>query len=101
MPKTFHSSLFSFHFKPEKICFLFRYASNHASPNSGWPEAALAAVLDCRFGGTHDYFGEAFYKPYIGDNPRTLDFQDMRRSLRVCFTAEVLAVIIVCSIVLP
>ena len=52
------------------LLFLFRYGPQHASPNSGWPEAALAALLDCRFGGTHAYFGEEVYKPYIGTNPR-------------------------------
>jgi adenosylcobinamide-phosphate synthase len=72
--------------------FLFRYGPQHASPNSGWPEAALAALLDCRFGGTHDYFGEEVYKPYIGTNPRSLTTRDMRISIRICLAAEVLAV---------
>lgn len=39
--------------------FLTRFGRAHLSPNSGYPEAALAAILDCRFGGTHDYFGQA------------------------------------------
>ena len=44
--------------------FIRRYARCHASPNSGWPEAALAGILDCRFGGPHTYFGELVVKPY-------------------------------------
>lgn len=72
--------------------FLFRYGSQHASPNSGWPEAALAAILDCRFGGAHNYFGESVYKPYIGSNPRTLTTDDMHVSIRICFAAELVAV---------
>ena len=72
--------------------FVWRYGSQHASPNSGYPEAALAGILDCRFGGTHDYFGEAVVKPYIGDNPRPLTTADLYISLRVCFLAELLAV---------
>ena len=72
--------------------FVRRYGPCHASPNSGWPEAALAACLDCRFGGTHDYFGEAVAKPYIGHNPRELTTADLRVSLRLCFVAELLAV---------
>lgn len=43
--------------------FVFRYGPRHASPNSGYPEAALAGILDCRFGGPHQYFGEWVYKP--------------------------------------
>lgn len=64
----------------------------HASPNSGWPEAALAGILDCRFGGPHNYFGSTIYKPYIGDNPRMLTTADMETSLRVCIGAECAAI---------
>lgn len=74
--------------------FVLKYGPQHASPNSGWPEAALASILDCRFGGTHNYFGKEFYKPHIGDNPRNLTFSDMRRSNRICLAAEMLAVAI-------
>lgn len=72
--------------------FIRKFGTQHASPNSGWPEAALAGILDCRFGGPHNYFGQYFYKPYIGTNPRQLTTTDMRRSIRVCFTAECLAI---------
>lgn len=75
---------------PNLFAFVWRNARNHASPNSGWPEAALAAILDCRFGGTHNYFGKAFYKPHIGTNPRPLTTEDMKLSIRVCFVAEVM-----------
>lgn len=56
-------------FRFSLLRFVRKYGRCHASPNSGYPEAALAGILDCRFGGTHDYFGEAVYKPYIGSNP--------------------------------
>jgi adenosylcobinamide-phosphate synthase len=85
-----HFSLLTHHFST-----LFRYGPCHASPNSGWPEAALAACLDCRFGGTHDYFGQPVEKPYIGDTPRPLTTADMQRSLRIALIAEVMAVAIV------
>lgn len=75
--------------------FTLRFGNKHASPNSGWPEAALAGILDCRFGGPHNYFGEYFYKPYIGTNPRQLTTADMKKSIRLCFLAECLAVAIV------
>ena len=74
-----------------QMAFMKKYASKHASPNSGWPEAALASILDCQFGGTHNYFGTSFYKPHIGSNARLLTSADMRLSLRLCFAAEVLA----------
>ena len=74
--------------------FVRRYGRQHASPNSGYPEAALAGILDCRFGGPHYYFGELFDKPYIGENERELTTADMQKAVRVNRTAEVLAVII-------
>ena len=66
----------------------------HASPNSGYPEAALAGILNCRFGGPHDYFGETVYKPFIGDNPRPLDSRDMRVAIRVNRGAELLMILL-------
>lgn len=58
------------------LTFVRRFARQHASPNSGYPEAALAGILNCRFGGTHDYFGQAVYKPYIGDHDRKITLED-------------------------
>lgn len=74
--------------------FVLRFGPQHASPNSGWPEAALAGILGCRFGGTHDYFGESVYKPYIGTNPRPLTSADMERAVRINRRAEVLALLL-------
>ncbi len=65
------------------------------SPNSGYPEAALACILDCRFGGPHIYFGEVFNKPYIGTNDRELTIDDMRRAVRINRAVEVLWVFII------
>ena len=75
--------------------FVWRNGRNHASPNSGYPEAALAGILDCRFGGPHYYFGQLFDKPYIGTNDRILTTEDMKKAVRVNRTAEILMVILV------
>jgi len=76
------------------FAFVRQYGRCHASPNSGYPEAALAGILDCRFGGPHDYFGERFDKPYIGTNDRPLTTADMQKAIRVNRTAEVLMVLL-------
>ena len=78
-----------------KLGFIRKYGRNHASPNSGYPEAALASILDCQFGGPHKYFGEMFYKPFIGDNDRELSTADMKTAVRINRTAEFIMVIIV------
>lgn len=77
-----------------RLKFVWKNARNHASPNSGYPEAALAAILNCRFGGPHYYFGELFGKPYIGTNDRPLTTDDMKTAVRVNRMAEVLMVIL-------
>ena len=78
--------------RPKLLAFVARYGCNHASPNSGYPEAALAGILGCRFGGPHYYFGELFDKPYIGEQDRTLTTADMEKSVRINRIAEVLMV---------
>jgi len=78
--------------------FVARFGPEHASPNSGYPEAALAGALDCRFGGTHDYFGKPVYKPYIGVTDRPLTDTDLNRAVRICRTAEIMAVALVLAV---
>ena len=77
------------------IPFVLRFGKKHASPNSGYPEAALAGILDCRFGGPHDYFGEVFYKPYIGTNERILTLRDARCAVSINRRVEVISVLFV------
>lgn len=72
--------------------FVARNGRRHASPNSGYPEAALAGVLDCRFGGPHPYFGQIFDKPYIGENDRQLTTNDMKKAVWLNRAAEVIMV---------
>ena len=75
--------------------FVWRNGCRHASPNSGYPEAALAGILNCRFGGPHYYFGKLFDKPFIGENDRALTTEDMKKAIRVNRMAEVLMVVLV------
>ena len=75
--------------------FVWKNGRRHASPNSGYPEAALAGILNCRFGGPHYYFGQLFDKPYIGEHDRLLDTSDMKKAVRVNRVAEILMILIV------
>ena len=75
--------------------FVWRNGKHHASPNSGYPEAALAGILNCRFGGPHYYFGQLFPKPYIGENDRKLTTHDMKTAVRINRMAEILMVLLV------
>ncbi|WP_046246101.1 adenosylcobinamide-phosphate synthase CbiB [Hymenobacter terrenus] len=59
--------------------FIYKYGNQHKSPNAGYPEAALAGVLDCRFGGPNYYHGQLVSKPYIGNNPRPIEHAEINR----------------------
>ncbi len=74
--------------------FVAQYGPRHASPNSGYPEAALAGILGCRFGGPHTYFGQLFDKPYIGENDRLLTTDDMHTAIRINRTSECIAILL-------
>lgn len=76
------------------VKFVLKNGHLHASPNSGYPEAALAGILDCRFGGPHYYYGELFDKPYIGTNDRPLTTADMRTATRINRLAELLMLLL-------
>lgn len=77
------------------LSFVTKYGSQHASPNSGYPEAALAGILDCRFGGPNHYFGQLVDKPYIGTTDRTIITEDMELSVSINQRTEILMVLII------
>ena len=72
----------------------------HASPNSGFPESAMAGILDCRFGGAHVYHGLLVEKPYIGDNDREISYADFRIAVRVNHMVTLLTVVSIVAVYL-
>ena len=52
--------------------FVMKYGNKHKSPNAGYPEAALAGILNCRFGGPNVYHGVVVEKPFIGEFERVI-----------------------------
>ncbi len=67
---------------------MLRDGRNHASPNSGIPEAAAAGALGVRIGGTNVYFGQPVAKPTIGDPEKPLDGSAWRGAVRLMYGAE-------------
>lgn len=78
--------------------FILRNCYMHASPNSGFPESAMAGILDCRFGGAHVYHGLLVEKPYIGDNDREVGYADYLKAVQVNQRVTLLAVILIAAI---
>jgi len=60
---------------------LRRDARNHASPNAGWPEAAMAGALGLRLAGPIAYDGVMHDKPWIGDGRSDAIARDVDRAL--------------------
>jgi adenosylcobinamide-phosphate synthase len=70
------------------LAIAIRDGTKHPSPNSGFPEAAMAGALGVRLGGTSSYSGELNQKPFIGDDLRELKFSDITHSHKIMFTAS-------------
>lgn len=62
---------------------LWRDAGKHASPNAGWPEAAMAGALGLRLAGPIAYDGVMHDKPWIGGGSEQATAFDIRHALRV------------------
>ena len=80
------------------LAMAIRDGSKHPSPNSGYPEAAMAGALGVRLGGTSFYSGEINRKPFIGDNLRELELSDITQSQKIMFIASLLALAVIISI---
>jgi len=65
---------------------MWRDAPRHASPNAGWPEAAMAGALNVELGGAATYEGVMHERPLFGAGRRP-DSDDLRRSLQIYLEA--------------
>jgi len=75
-------------------CVLWRDHVRHASPNAGWPEAAMAGALDVRLAGPVSYGDTWRDKPWIGEGtPPTTESMHTARMifLRACALLWVIA----------
>jgi adenosylcobinamide-phosphate synthase len=62
---------------------MLRDAPRHASPNAGWPEAAMAGALGLRLAGPIAYDGVMHDKPWIGEGRAQAGAGDLRRALSI------------------
>lgn len=67
--------------------------SNHASPNSGHPEAAAAGALGVQLGGPSRYNGIQKDKPLIGDPLTACNAQSYHRMIRLLYVSSALMVL--------
>lgn len=77
------------------IKITLRHAPTHASPNSGWPEAALAGIMNIKMGGKRFYPGGIVKTSYIGVGRANLTPRDITAGVIITALAAVLAIIII------
>ena len=66
----------------------------HASPNSAHGEAVIAGALHIRLAGDAWYFGKLYKKPYIGDDDRPVEPEDIKRAGKIMFGAEGILILV-------
>ena len=72
---------------------------NHASPNSAQTESVCAGALGVRLAGDASYFGKIVSKPFIGDETRSIEREDIKRACRLMYITAFLCMII-CMLIL-
>lgn len=74
---------------------MWRDCRQHASPNAGWPEAAMAGALDLKLGGPVVYDGVRHPKPWIGSGRADLNSADILAALGLYRRACVLLLVVI------
>jgi adenosylcobinamide-phosphate synthase len=78
---------------------IWRDGRRNPSPNSGYPEAAMAGALGVQLGGKNFYFGRVEEKPLIGESERSIDRTVAKESLHLMIVNSLIAVIVTILII--
>ena len=72
----------------DSLGILWRDRRKHESPNSAWPEAAMAGALGVQLGGLNHYFGQPSLKPLLGDRQKDIGRADVRESWKILYLSS-------------
>ena len=81
--------------KARGVRFVCKEGKKHSSPNAGYPQAALAYILCCRFGGPNDYRGKRVDKPLIGYDTRQIEHHEINRAAKINNSVSILAALLI------
>ena len=82
-------------FDGKAACKIFkRDRYNHKSPNSAQTESVCAGALHIRLAGSAYYFGKLDEKPYIGDDIRGVEYEDIKRANKLMYITAILCQLI-------
>ncbi len=85
-------------FKLGGFFFVLKEGKKHSSPNAGYPEAALAYVLNCQFGGPNYYHGKLVEKPFIGSNNREIKHEEIKTVSLINYAVSTLFCILIIAL---
>lgn len=71
-----------------------RDCHNHASPNSAQTESVTAGALGIQLAGNAYYFGKLYKKPFIGDEKRDIEYEDIKKSIKLMYLTSVITLIL-------
>ncbi|MBE9509803.1 MAG: cobalamin biosynthesis protein CobD [Bacteroidetes bacterium] len=74
--------------------YVLKFGHKHTSLNAGYPEAALAGILDCRFGGSNVYHGKLVEKPFIGTNNKPITQNDIYKACIINYVTSLFFMLI-------
>ena len=77
-----------------------RDAASQPSPNSGYPEAAVAGALGIRLGGVNFYRGARSEKPFLGDPLQPLDKRAFQATRVLLYASSALMLLAVFGVTL-
>lgn len=80
------------------IRILKRDRRNHSSPNSAYPESAVAGLLKIQLGGKATYFGKTSLKPTMGDAIKPIEISDMKRASNILYLTSWVAFVMMMSL---
>lgn len=83
---------------PRALAIMTKDASQHRSPNAGWPEAAIAGALGIRLSGPRTYGEATIAEPWLNAGGRDPDISDLRRALEL-YRAVVVAIALVLAVI--
>ena len=87
-------------FKVSGVSFVFKEGKKHSSPNAGYPEAALAYILNCQFGGPNYYHGKLVNKPFIGNNNRKIKHEEIKTVHQINYKVSIVFCILIIGMLL-
>ena len=79
-----------------------RDRKKHASPNSAQTESACAGALNVQLAGNASYFGQVYEKPFIGDDIRPIEAEDIKKAVRLMYVSSGILILggVVCEAIM-